>query len=505
MKTDEPRDDEILGRALSRAIETNEVTETPYDRSRTGSRPVKHGTSFWRVAALAASIVVAGALGSTLLERPAIDGPVAQQPTPSAVASTTSLPQGASATPGSPSSTTEPNAIDHQRVFVSATEGVPPTSQHVNSVLGKCAGCTTLLTGVPTTAEDRIRSRLNSLNRAFSGLAATPLNADVKTVYPASVRINGDTVNVDYTLASGGWPMRGAAASLAWQQQLVYTATEEPGIRRVLFTQDGGKPMQIDQIVMDKPLSREDVSGYGTLVNETITEDQSRPCAPTCPSPSPARLSNNYSVDTLAPGMARFVVQVDSGDWETFTVSGRNVDDTKASWASKYGIQIKIKGTEIKPGIEIVDQSPLRAIQSVTTNGSTNYELALDDQRPWRVALLSNPDRLVVDIGGIASSINKTIAVYAPRPGDTGRQFTVSGLSRTFEATTAWRVVDAAKRVVASGNTTASRGTSAVWGTYQISVQLPATASGNVTLEVYWASPRDGSDMDVVQVPLVAR
>ena len=501
MKTDEPRDDEILGRALSRAIETSEVNETPYDRSRIGARPQKRGTSFWRVAALAASILIAGALGSTLLERPAIDGPVAQQPTPTVAATNTPA---ATATPGL-TLPPEPNTIDHQRVFVTTADGVPPTSQHVNSVLGKCAGCTTLLTGVPTTAEDRIRSRLNSLNRAFSGLTATPLNVDVKTVYPASVRINGDTVTVDYTLASGGWPMRGAAASLAWQQQLVYTATEEPGIRRVLFTQDGGKPMQIDQIVMDKPLSREDVSGYVTLANETVTEDQSRPCAPTCPSPSPARLSNNYSVDTLAPGMARFVVQVDSGDWETFTVSGRNVDDTKASWMSKYGIQIKIDGTEIKPGIEIVDKSPLRAIQSVTTNGSTTYELALDDQRPWRVALLSNPDRLVVDIGGIASSINKTIAVYAPRPGEAGRQFTVSGLSRTFEATTAWRVVDAAKRVVASGNTTASRGTSAVWGTYQISVQLPATASGNVTLEVYWASPRDGSDMDVVQIPLVAR
>ena len=33
MKTDEPRDDEILGRALSRAIETSDVNETPYDRS----------------------------------------------------------------------------------------------------------------------------------------------------------------------------------------------------------------------------------------------------------------------------------------------------------------------------------------------------------------------------------------------------------------------------------------------------------------------------------------
>jgi hypothetical protein len=502
MKTDEPRDDEILGRALSRAIETSEVNETPYDRSRIGARPAKRGTSFWRVAALAASIAVAGALGSTLLERPAIDGPVAQQPTPSVAATHTPA---ATATRPSLTLPPEPNTIDHQRVFVTPTDGVPPTSQHVNSVFRPCGTCITLLPNVPTTAEDRIGSRLNSLNRAFSGLAATPLNVDVKTIYPASVRINGDTVTVDYTLASGGWPMRGAAASLAWQQQLVYTATEEPGIRRVLFTQNGGKPMQIDQIVMDKPLSREDVSGYGTLVNETITEDQSRPCAPTCPSPSPARLSNNYSVGTLAPGMARFVVQVDSGDWETFTVSGRNVDDTKASWASKYGIQVKIKGTEIKPGIEIIDQSPLRAIQSVTTNGSTTYELALDDERPWRVVLLTNPDRIVVDVGGLASSISDTVAVYAPKPGDTGRQFTVSGLSRTYEATTQWRVVDSARREIVSGFTTASRGTSAVWGTFQISVQLPATVSGNVTLEVYWGSPRDGSAVGLVQVPLTAR
>lgn len=503
MKTNEPRDDEILGRALSRAIETAEVSETPYERSRIAQRPARRGTSLWRVAALAATIVVAGALGSALLERPAIDGPVAQQPTASP--GVTTAPQGASATPGSPSSTAEPNAIDHQRVFVSAGEGLPPTSQHLDSVLGKCAGCIGPLTGVPTTAEDRIRSRLNSLNRAFSGLATTPLNADVKTVYPASVRIGGDTVTVDYYFASGGWSVRGAAASLAWQQQLVYTATEEPGIRRALFTQDGGKPMQIDQIVMDRPLTREDVSGYGAVINEVVTEDQSRPCAPTCPSPSPARLSNNYSVDGVARGVARFVVQVDSGDWETFTVSGQNVDDMRTTWASKYALEIKIKGTEIKPGLEIIDQSPLRAIQSVTTGGSTTYTLALDDQRPWRVALLTNPDRLVVDIGGDPSTINKTIAVYSPKPGGSGRQFTLTGLSRTFEATTAWRVVDSARRVVASGNTTASRGTSAVWGTYQVSVQLPANASGNLTLEVYWASPRDGSDQDVVQVPLTVR
>lgn len=504
MKTDEPRDDEILGRALSRAIETSEVDETPYERSRLAMRPLKRGTSLWRVAALAATIVVAGALGSTLLGSPATDEPVAQQPSPAAAPTNAA----ASATPGSASSTPQPNAIDHQRVFVSNAEGLPPISQHLDSVLGACAGCLPGGGGVQTTAEDRIRSRLNNLNHAFSGVAGTQLNADVKQIYPASVKINGDVATADYTLPTGGWPMRGSASSLAWQQELVYSATEEPGIRRVLVTENGGKRTTIDQLVWDKPLSREDVSGYGPLTNEIVTEDQSRSCAPTCPTPSPARLSNNYSVDSVARGVARFVVQVDSGDWESFTVSNGSadtMDNPKTPWSSKYALQIKVKGTEIKPGLEIVDQSPLRAIQSVTAGGSTTYVLALDDQRPWRVALLTNPDRVVVDVGGDASTINKTITVYSPKPGGSGRQFTLSGLSRTFEATTAWRVVDSARRVLAGGSTTASRGTSAVWGTYQVSVQLPATASGNLTLEVYWASPRDGSDVDVVQVPLTVR
>jgi hypothetical protein len=501
MKTNEPQDDEILGRALSRAIETTEVEETPYDRSRLALRPLKRGTSFWRVAALAAAIVIAGALGSTMLERPATDETVGQQPSPT-VAPT---PQVASATPGSPSATAQPNAIDHQRVFV-ARDGLPPTSQHLDRVLGECAACLPGMSGVPTTAEDRIRSRLNSLNTAFSGVVGTQLNGDMKQFSPTTIKINGDLVTVDYaSLPAGGWPMRGSAASRAWQQELVYSATEEPGIRRLLVTENGSKPTRIDQLVWDKALSREDVSGYGPLKDEHVAEQQSRPCAPNCPTPSPAVLSNNYSVDTFALGVARFIVQVDSGDWDNFSVSGRTVTDSGDPTQSKYQILVQVKGTEKKSGLEIVDRSPLRSISSITKSGGTVYTLGLDDQRPWRVALLPNPDRIVVDIGGFASSLSDTVAVYSPKPGDTGRQFTVTGLSRTFEATTAWRVVDSARHVLAEGATTASRGTSAVWGTYQISVQLPANASGNATLEVFWASPRDGSDTGLVQIPLTVR
>jgi len=503
MKTNEPRDDEILGRALSRAIETAEVNETPYDGSRIGIRPLKPGTPFWRVAALAASIVAAGALGSMLLERPATDGPVAQQPTPTVAARTP-----AATVAPSPTLTPQPTAIDHQVVYF-ARDGLPPVGVHVRGV------------GSQATAVDRISSRLSviTLNPdlvKFPDADPVPSGAvnaikgtgRVNAQGVGAVRVSGDTATVDLSVASDDWQINGAAQTLAAVQQLVYTATEEPGIRRVLFTQNGGKQMRIGQMVLDKPLAREDVSGYGPQQDEVVSEDQSRPCAPACPSPSPALLSNNYSVDSVARGVARFVVQVDSGDWQSFTVSkagSDSMDDAKTPWTSKYALEVKVKGTEVKPGLEIIDQSPLRAIQSVTAGGATTYVLALDDQRPWRAVLLTNPDRVVVDIGGDPSTINRTIAVYSPKPGGSGRQFTLTGLSRTFEATTAWRVVDSARRLVASGYTTASRGTSPVWGTYQVSVQLPVSASGNLTLEVYWSSARDGSDVDVVQIPLTVR
>lgn len=494
MKSNEPGDDEILGRALARAIETADVDETPYERSRIALRSLRRGAPLWRLAALAASVVIAGALGSGLLERSTTDEPVAQQPSPTVVPTNT---QAATATPAR---TPDPSSIDRQRVYT-WRDGLAPASVHLDGV------------GTQSTPADRISSRVNALNNAVSGLGGTILLADPKQLYVAGVSISGDTATIDY---SAPIPLTGSLATTAMAQQIVYTATEEPGIRRVLVTVKG-RPATMDQIVWDKPLTRDDVSGYGPWKDEVITEGQSRACAPTCPSPSPAVLSNNYSVDTFAAGVARFVVQVDAGDWEEFTITGGATNDATNAWWSKYAIQIEVKGTEVKPGLEIVDRSPLRAIQSVNKGASTFYTLALDDHRPWRVALLNNPDRIIVDIGGFARSISDTVAVYSPAPiqpvvgaslgsgPSVSRQFIVSGLSRTFEATTAWRVVDSARRVLASGTTTASRGTSAVWGTYQAAVQLPASVSGNVTLEVYWASPRDGADTGLVQVPLVIR
>ena len=494
MSSNEPRDDEILGRALSRAIETAEVNETPYDRSRIGAPPLKRGTPFWRVAALAASIVIAGALGSILLERPATDEPVGQQPSPTVAPGNTPA---TTVTPSTPAP--RPNAIDHGRIYVSRLD-LPPVAFAVPITW--------------PTAEQRIAARITDL-RALRQEQVPPGTQNLlwNNAFQGGVQvvITGDLATVDLLLEKP-WTTSGSAASHALLQQLVYTATEEPGIRRVLFTENGGKRMTIDQIVIDKPLSRENVSGYVPVRNEGgLAETVSRACAPSpCPSPAPIRLSNTYSVDSIAPGVTRFVVQAEAGDLTDFNVKGYDAsDDVTTAWSSKYVFSLELKGTEIKPGLEIIDRTPLRSVRSTlldpAVGGGTRYELALDDLRPWRLAVLRNPDRIVVDFGGNPSAISDTVAVYSPKAGDTGREFTVSGLSRTFEATTSWRVVDAARRVLASGFTQASLGTSAVWGTFQTSIVIPASSTGNVTLEVYWQSPRDGTDTGLVQVPLFIR
>jgi hypothetical protein len=490
MKTNEPHDDEILGRALSRAIETAEVNETPYERSRMAMRPLKRGTSFWRVAALAASIVIAGALGSTLLERPATDEPVGQQPSPTVAPANT---QAATATP-----VATPTAIDRDRIYF-ARDGLPPVSVHSDRALSD---------GPP---ENRIAQRLFELLAADPGI---PAPAGAFTARPPRgsivgvniVRVADDLATVDLRIPEG-FKISGSAATSALVQQIVYTATEEPGIRRVQLTVNG-QPATIDQFVWTKPLTREDVAGYRKADSDVITTETVgvvTACTAPCPSPAATRLSNTYSVDSVAPGVARFVVQVESGQLRDWSVRVEADNDAPPAWGSKALLHLQVAGGEVKPGLEIIDRSPIRAINSTRLAESTTYEVALDDLRPWRLILLSNPDRIIVDFGGYPAAISDTVAVYSPKPGDTGRQFTVSGISRTFEATTAWRVVDSARRILAEGTTTASLGTSAIWGTYQVAVQLPATVSGNLTLEVYWASPRDGADTGLVQVPLVVR
>jgi hypothetical protein len=142
--------------------------------------------------------------------------------------------------------------------------------------------------------------------------------------------------------------------------------------------------------------------------------------------------------------------------------------------------------------------------------GTVAIAIRLDDARPWRVATEptgTGTARLYIDIGGTSADVNENIAVYLPVPeqgaGDraTGCTCKVRGAARVFEGNIGWRVRDGNGREVARGNATASRGTGPVWGVFTATVTIPPAVAGQVSIEVFSLSPRDGSEQDVIRIP----
>ena len=496
--TNERNDDEILGRALARAVETQHVRETPYERSRIADRPARRGLPLWQVASVAAALMLALAFGSWFT-RPTEPGTVATSPTPTGTVS--------SASP-SPS----PTSAAPQTVFTWRDQ-LPPA---VTSVRG----------GDPSApVEERIKARVEALNNAVSGLQSTILLADPKQFFVRSVKVDGDIVTIDYSApfpVLGRGPPYGTAGDVALMQQIVYTATEEPIVRRVLVTENG-RPVSTGHILWDKPLAREDVSGYTEQASQAGSGQSFIADPGTADVPADQlRLTTTFSVDTFAPGLARFVIQYErtsgalpQGFTPRFEAVRPRLDAVLRGYAAtdrpgKATLWVTVDGADPKVGVETVDRSPLRSVETIRDGAATTYRLKIDAAYPWRVFTLSNPTRLVVDIGGAPQAVSDRIAVYAPTAGSTidsriSRTFTLSGAARVFEANVVWRVKDSTQKIVANGHTTASLGTSPVWGTFSTQITLPSAVTGNVTIEVYEASAKDGSELGLVSIPAAIR
>ena len=498
--SDERHDDEILGRALSRAIETQDVEGTPYERSRLAVRPLPRGVVLWQlIGAGAVTMVLALAFGAWFT-RP-IEAPVvATSPTPTPIVTATH----SAAPTATPSSATPRTQVDHQVVYF-ARDGLPPIGLHFSGG------------GGGSTPEQRIQGLLTVLarNTTLAKFAShDPEPPDAHNVFPtssqigvmsgASVKIQGDLATVDFDVPGSDWKVRGAAQSLALLQELVYTATEEPGISRVLFTENGGKPTRIDQIAIDKPLSREDVSGYASVGPVGSISDGGA---------EGGRASGDQLQITTGTSVKVAIQGAGQGTAPAFAVYlAPTAGSTQLEQMGKYVLTV-IVGASTAPNSwiagtpQIVDETPVRARIDSTGPSVIVRQLILDDARPWRV-YRSGSD-VVVEVGGDPRMVSDRIALAdspSVHPGGTlTRTFTVAGAARTFEANVVWDVKDASGNVVANGHTTASLGTSAIWGTFSTQVTLPATVTGNVTLRVYEVSPKDGTQQGVVSVPLVVR
>jgi hypothetical protein len=483
--TDERRDDEIIGRALSRAIETINVNQTPFERSRIATAPAGRSIfGVWQMATAAAAIVLAIAIGSWLT-RPAEDrGPVAASPT---------APLGSS----SPSPTAPPASATpaQDRIWVYfARDGLPPTGAFVTG---------SFRDGSP---ESRIASRITALSTAQAsnqvpvGMTSALRQGAIGSV---AVRVQGDLATVEFNAPT--WGVSGSAQSQALLQQLVYTITEEPGIRRALITETGKPNAVIDQLVIDEPLTREDVFGYSSTAKLGATgaiADGGNTAAS-------YQVGITTSVDTLASGLARVVLTfkspqgADVQELPEFSAALDHSDSAASPNNAKYLLSVELHAAQVTwmTADTVVDRTPLRFVR---VNGST-VSIGLDDARPWRLLTLSNPARIVVDIGGPTRSVSDRVAVYQPRPGATvTRDLQLTGAARTFEANVNWRLLDSTGREVASGAFTGGS-SGPLWGAFDTRIAVPTSVSGNVTLEVFEASAKDGSPQGVTQIPLTVR
>lgn len=408
--------------------------------------------------------------------------------------SPTPVPTGVVASPTATPATTATPAVatvDHAVVYF-ARDRLPPVAAHIDGA------------GSGSTAEARVGSRLVAL---FSAVAPTGLFNTTLAVKarPGVVRIDGDLATVDFVVPLGDWGTAGSAGTRAFIQQIVYTASEEPGIRRVLITENGQQAVVGGEgVVVDHPVAREDVAGYdAATVSQSFTwrtEPRSAPVAIT------TRIFPEF-----APAMARFVIDTGLRGVDAKASLGINIhlmrtDERAFPDLGKWTLSVAVPDARTTdPDLRVTDAAPLRAVRATNMASGVRYDIGVDDARPWRVAMTYEPLSIVVDYGGEPNAVSTNIALYQPTFGATVRPGQpMAGLIRAFEARYEYRWLDARGTVLVSDFATASLGTAEMWGVLTLAV--PDLPNGPVTLELRIRSPRDGSVAESVYTALtVAR
>ena len=96
--------------------------------------------------------------------------------------------------------------------------------------------------GNGATPQERIRSRLLALQSLAEGIRVARCVVGYPTTAKlASVSVQGDVATVDFNVANDDWGYAPTSYYDPLIAEIVYTATEEPGIRRVRITQNGGQ------------------------------------------------------------------------------------------------------------------------------------------------------------------------------------------------------------------------------------------------------------------------
>lgn len=103
----------------------------------------------------------------------------------------------------------------------------------------------------------------------------------------------------------------------------------------------------------------------------------------------------------------------------------------------------------------------------------------------------------------IRAGAHPNLVVAVPEAGATVTSpLLVSGFARAFENAFAWRIKDAAGGERASGFGLAEAEEPGTYGPFRLEIFIPALAEPAFTLELFTNSAKDGSEQDLVSIPL---
>jgi hypothetical protein len=99
---------------------------------------------------------------------------------------------------------------------------------------------------------------------------------------------------------------------------------------------------------------------------------------------------------------------------------------------------------------------------------------------------------------------DSNIIVESPRPqGSVQFPILITGRARVFENQLNYRIVDVDGKVLSGGNTTANAKDAGEFGAFTITIQnLGDFTSGNINIEVFDYSAKDGSEIDKITIPV---
>lgn len=462
-----------------------------------------------------------------------VGGSPALAPGTEANATPAATPTAATATPGPQTAVPQKASPVPTRVWF-ARDQLPPIAAEVPG-----SDPNTMPGG--STPERRIDSRISALWGARSAdVPRAAVNEFARAgrdgsggTLGLSVRVSGDLATVEFDLGTRGWGVSATAETSALIQQLVYTITEEPGIRRALLKEKGKPRLEVGNAIVDKPLTREDVFGYsfkgsevgriahagngqsvrmdGWLLTSAAVEEPAGvlgrlsievaefrpPFEGQGPTPTPAVRPDPAFTAELSPVPAT-CVRPCAGKWRlvvTLEIAMGRSSPNPTYLDAFGGPIVGMQSAELPSRCSGVGPCTIPVV----------ITLYLEDARPWRVSMEpaeQSRTRINVDVGGRPGWVSRAVAVDTLHADPRSRTVVVRGAARAFEANVSWRKRDATGRVLASGNTTASLGTSAAWGTFRFTVdgESPASCPRPGSLEVFWISPRDGADQDVVSI-----